>query len=147
MFSADKDQRYLIRVGEQFDSESGDFTLELFRPEPEAQAAGPPAAAPWRRRHGRPRAGSHGRLVEAAAAGTPYVVTDRVALGRLPDASRCTSRASASFDFASPVDGSRCNAHNLFTPERSGRHSFLVRAGRGERGPQEYRLRVRARHT
>src|SRR6185503_19681119 len=40
VFNADKDQSYLIRVGEQFNSESGDFTLELFRPEPEARPPG-----------------------------------------------------------------------------------------------------------
>ncbi len=142
VFSADKDQRYLIRVGEQFNSESGDFTLDLFRPEPEAR----PPGRRLPRRGGVATVDRARDLTDAWSkrlrAGTPYVVTIASRSAACPTV-EVYEPGINSFDFASPVDGSRCNAHNLFTPERTGRHSFLVRAGRGERGPQEYRLRVR----
>ena len=51
-FVAEKDKRYLIRVGERFGSESGDFRLELFVPEPggaPARAAHSHAAVALRR--------------------------------------------------------------------------------------------------
>ena len=142
VFSADKDQRYLIRVSEEFNSESGDFTLELFRPEPEAR----PPGRRLPRRGGVATVDRAHDLTDAWSkrlrAGVPYVVTVASRSAACPSVS-VYEPGIGSFDFASPVDGSQCNAHNLFTPERTGRHSFLVRAGRGERGLQEYRLRVR----
>jgi len=142
VFNADREQRYLIRVGEAFDSESGDFTLDLFRPEPEAR----PPGRRLPRRGGVATVDRARDLTDAWSkklrAGTPYVVTVASRSAACPTVD-VYEPGIGSFDFASPVDGSRCNAHNLFTPERGGRHSFLVRAGRGERGPQRYRLRVR----
>jgi hypothetical protein len=142
VFSADKDQRYLIRVGEAFDSESGDFTLDLFRPEPEAK----PPGRRLPRRGGVATVDRARDLTDAWSkrlrAGTPYVVTIASHTDACPTVDVYEPGIN-SFDFASPVDGSRCDAHNLFTPERNGRHSFLVRAGRGDQGLQEYRMRVR----
>ena len=142
VFNADKGQRYLIRVGEEFNSESGDFTLELFEPEPEARPPGRRlprrgGVATVDRAHDLTDAWS-----KALRAGVPYVVTVASRSAACPSV-QVYEPGINSFDFAQPVDGSQCNAHNLFTPERSGRHSFLVRAGRGERGAQRYRLRVR----
>ena len=142
VFTAEKDQRYLIRVGEQFGSESGDFTLELFVPEPEARPPGPRLP----RRGGVATVDRARDLTDAWSkrlrAGTSYVVT---LASRSP---ACPSVAVyepglSSFDETGPLDGSGCNAHNLFTPDRTGRYSFLVRAGRGDRGAQRYRLRAR----
>ncbi|MFL6039651.1 MAG: hypothetical protein ACJ74B_13575 [Gaiellaceae bacterium] len=142
VFGADKDERYLIRVGEQFDSESGDFTLDLFRPEPEAT----PPGRRLPRRGGVATVDRARDLTDAWSkrlrAGVPYVVTVASRAGACQTVDVYEPGIN-SFDSAEPVDGSRCNAHNLFTPDRSGRHSFLVQAGRGERGPQRYRLRVR----
>ena len=142
VFTADKGQRYLIRVAEQFNSESGDFTLELFEPEPEAR----PPGRRLPRRGGVATVDRAHDLTDAWSkvlrAGTPYVVTVASRSGACPTVG-VYEPGIGSFGGASQVDGSRCNAHNLFTPERNGRHSFLVRAGRGERGAQRYRLRVR----
>ncbi len=142
VFPADKDERYLIRVAEQFGSESADFTLELFAPEPEAR----PPGRRLPRRGGVATVDRARDLTDAWSkvlrAGTPYVVTVATRSNACPTV-RVYEPGIGGFDDAEQVDGSQCNAHNLFTPERDGRHSFLVRAGRGERGPQRYRLRVR----
>jgi hypothetical protein len=141
VFTADKDQTYLIRVGEEFDSESGDFTLDLFRPEPEAT----PPGRRLPRRGGVATVDRARDLTDAWSKrlrrGVPYVVT--VAARTSCPSVAVYEPGINSFDSAEQVDGSQCNAHNLFTPERTGRHSFLVRAGRGERGAHRYRLRVR----
>ena len=54
-FVAETEKRYLIRVGEEFDSESGDFRLELFQPGAGSQASWAAPAAPRRRRDRRSR--------------------------------------------------------------------------------------------
>jgi hypothetical protein len=141
-FTAEKDQRYLIRVGQQSGSEPGDFTLELFSPEPEAS----PPGRRLPRRGGVATVDRARDLSDAWSkvlrAGTSYVVTLASRSDACPRVSVYEPGLS-SFDETGPLDGSRCNAHNLFTPERSGRYSLLVRAGRGDRGLQRYRLRVR----
>ena len=142
VFGVEKDQRYLIRIGEQAGSESADFTFDLFVPEPDAR----PPGRRLPRRGGVATVDRAHDLTDAWSkrlrSGTPYVVTIASRSAACPSV-QVFEPGINSFDFASPVDGSQCNAHNLFTPERTGRHSFLVRAGRGERGPQKYRLRVR----
>ena len=141
-FTAEKDQGYLIRVGEQFNSEPGDFTLELFVPEPEARPPGRQL----------PRSGGAATVDRARdlsdawskrlRAGTPYVVVVASRSDACPTVD-VYEPGLRDFDSGTTVDGSRCNAHNLFTPERTGRYSFLVVAGRGAQGAQRYRLRVR----
>ena len=140
-FRAERDTRYLIRVGEQPGSESADFRLELFVPEPEAR----PPGRRLPRRGGVATVDRARDLTDAWSkrlrAGTPYVTT--VASRRACATVAIYEPGLSSFDRAAPLDRTRCNSHNLFTPERTGRYSFLVQAGRGERGPQRYRLRVR----
>lgn len=141
-FTARAGERYLIMVGQQFDSEPGDFALELFSPEPEAT----PPGRRLPRRGGEATVDRARDLSDAWSqrlhAGVSYVVT-------LASRSEACPRvavyepALTSFDETAPLDSSSCNAHNLFTPERTGRYSFLVVAGRGDRGLQRYRLRVR----
>ena len=140
-FTAEKDQRYLIRVGQASGSEPGDFSLELFAPEPEARP-------PGRRL---PRAGGAATVDRARdltdawsktlRAGTSYVVTlaAREACPRV----EVYEPGLSDFDTATPIDVQRCNSHNLVTPDRSGRYSFLVRASRRASGLQRYRLRAR----
>lgn len=141
-FTAKKDERYLIMVSESFNSESAGFTLESFIPEPEARPPGP--ALP---RRGAVATVDRARDLSDAwskvlQAGTSYVFTIASRSEACPSAS-VYEPGIGGFDFASPLRRVRCNAHRLFTPDRSGRYSFLVRAGRGERGTQRYRLRVR----
>jgi hypothetical protein len=141
-FAASKDERYLILVGESFDSESAGFTLDLFSPEPEAQPPG----------RSLPRLGGRADVERAhdlsdawskvLRAGTSYVVTVASRSDACPRVEVYEPGVS-SFDFDEPVRRARCNSHRLFTPERNGRHSFLVRADRAESGLQRYRLRVR----
>lgn len=141
-FTATKGERYLIRVGQAPGSEPGDFSLELFSPEPEATPPG---------RHLPRRGGSAtvDRARDLTDAWSKRLVAGRsyaVVLASRSDG--CPSvgiyaPGTRSFDGADPLDGSRCNRHNLFTPEESGRFSFLVRAGRGAPGSQRYHLRVR----
>lgn len=141
-FAAERGKRYLIRVGEEFGSESAAFRLELFAPEPEARPPGPRLP----RRGGVATVDRARDLSDAWSkrlrAGVPYVVTLASRSAACPTV-RIYQPGLSSFSRTAPLDGARCNAHNLFTPERTGRHSFLVRAGRGDRGPQRYRLRVR----
>jgi hypothetical protein len=142
VFTATKDERYLIRVGRRFGSEHGDFTMELFAPEAEATPPGTRL----------PRSGGRATVDRARdlsdawsrflVAGTPYVFT-------LASRSEGCPRVEihepgiGSFDERPPLKVRRCNRHGLFTPDRNGRHSFLVRPGRGEEGPQAYLLKVR----
>ena len=142
VFTATKDERYLIRVGRRFGSEHGQFTMELFAPEPEA-------TPPGRRL---PRSGGRATVDRARdltdawsrrlTAGTSYVFT-------LASRSEGCPRVEVyepglgSFDAGIPEKVRACNRHGLFTPDRNGRYSFLVRAGRGETGPQGYLLKVR----
>ncbi|MDX6586048.1 MAG: hypothetical protein QOI31_521 [Solirubrobacterales bacterium] len=141
-FTAKAGERYLIMVGQQFGSEPGGFTLELFSPEPEAQPPGrrlPAAGGVATVDRTRDLTDAWSKVLRA---GTSYVVT------LASRAEACPSVAVYepgidSFVGASAVDRASCNAHSLFTPERTGRHSLLVRAGSGERGAQRYRLRVR----
>ena len=140
-FRAEAGKRYLIRVGEEVGSESGDFRLELFVPEAEAR----PPGRRLPRRGGVATVDRARDLTDAWSkrlrAGTPYVATVASRTGACPSVEIYEPRVS-SFD-GPALDRSPCNSHNLFTPERTGRYSFLVRAGRGERGPQRYRMRVR----
>ena len=141
-FVAEKDKRYLVRVGEQFGSESGDFRLELFVPEPEARPPG--RALP--RRGGVATVDRAHDLSDAWSkrlrAGVSYVFTVAARSNGCPRVEVFEPRVT-SFDAATPLDGTECDTHNLFTPDRSGRYSFLVRASRRARGTQGYRLRVR----
>lgn len=142
VFAAEKDARYLIRVGRRFGSEHGQFRMELFAPEPEATPPG---------RH-LPRRGGSATVDRARdltdawsrflVAGTSYVVTLASRSEGCPRV-EIYAPGTGSFVGAEPEKVRRCNAHGLFTPERSGRHSFLVRAGRGDTGPQRYLLKVR----
>jgi hypothetical protein len=140
-FRAQDDRRYLIRVGERPGSESADFRLELFVPEPEAR----PPGRRLPRRGGVATVDRARDLSDAWSkrlrAGTSYVTT--VASRRACPKLAIYEPGLSSFDETGPIDRAQCNSHNLFTPERTGRYSFLVQAGRGERGPQRYRLRVR----
>ena len=61
----------------------------------------------------------------------------------MPGGERVRAGAIAASTPPPPLDGTSCDEHNLFTPDRNGRYSFLVRASRGDRGTQSYRLRVR----
>ena len=132
--SPSSEKRYLIRVGEEFDSESGDFRLELFRPEPEATASGAAAAAPRRRRDGRSRARPDRRVVEAPAGRRVVRRHRRRALERVPGGQRVRAAVSRASTPRSRSTARSCDAHNLFTPDRNGRYSFLVRAvARGSR--------------
>ena len=140
-FRAEKDASYLIMVGQQSGSEPGDFRLELFAPEPEATPPG----------RNLPRRGGRASVDRARdledpwskrlSAGVSYVVTLASSSGACPRVSVYLPGID-SFDEPS-VRSARCNQHRLFTPDRNGRHSFLVRAGHGERGAQRYTLRVR----
>lgn len=141
-FDAVAGEHYLIQVSQQFDSEPGSFKLELFSPEPEARPPGRRlprlgGVATVDRAHDLTDAWSK-RLQK----GTTYVVTLAGPDDACPTVGVFEPPVS-SFDLEEPVDTAACNRHDLFTPERSGRHSFLVRAGRGARGVQRYRLRVR----
>ena len=141
-FRASREERYLIMVAENGGSESAGFTLELFAPEPEARPPGRPIP-----RRGGGATVERGRDLSDAwsrflTAGTPYVFAVASRSGGCPQVS-LYEPGIGSFDDASPLDRSRCNAHNLFTPERSGRYSFLVTPGRSTSGPQRYRIRVR----
>lgn len=140
-FRAEEGATYLIMVGQQVGSEAGDFTLELFVPEPEARPPG----------RNLPRRGGRASVDRARdledpwsrrlTAGVSYVVT----LASHSDACPTVSVYEPgidSFDEVS-VRTAACNRHRLFTPDRNGRHSFLVRAGRRARGAQRYTLRVR----
>jgi hypothetical protein len=141
-FRADQAERYLIMVVENRGSESAGFGLELFAPEPEAEPPGrrlPARGGGATVERGRDLSDAWSRFL---VAGTSYVVTVASRSEACPRVSVYEPGLS-SFDGASRVDGSACNTHNLFTPERSGRYSFLVLAGRGDSGVQRYRLRVR----
>jgi hypothetical protein len=141
-FAAVKDERYLIVVGEDNGSESATFKLDLFAPEPEARPPG----------RSLPRLGGRATVERAhdlsdawsdfLSAGTSYVVTVASRSDACPRVAVYEPGLS-SFDFGEPLRRARCNSHRLFTPERSGRYSFLVRADRSENGLQRYRLRVR----
>ncbi|HEU4658468.1 MAG TPA: hypothetical protein VFR97_13125, partial [Capillimicrobium sp.] len=139
---ATKGERYLIRVGQDFGSEPGDFTLELFSPEPEA-------TPPGRRLPARGGAATVDRARDLTDAWSRRLVAGRsYAVVLASRSAGCPSvevyePGIASFDGPPALAGARCNRHRLFTPERSGRYSFLVRAGRGAPGAQRYRLRVR----
>jgi hypothetical protein len=141
-FVAERDRRYLIRVGEEFDSESGDFRLELFVPEPEAR----PPGRRLPRRGGVATVDRAHDLSDAWSkrlrAGVSYVFTVASGSNGCPRVSVYRPRIS-SFDSASAEDAAGCDEHDLFTPERTGRYSFLVEPGRTARGSQRYRLRVR----
>ena len=141
-FRAVKDERYLIMVAESGGSESDDFSLELFAPEPEAT----PPGRPLPRRGGVATVDRARDLSDAwskrLTAGVSYVATLASRHEACPRFSIYEPGLS-SFDGAESIERARCNGHKLFTPDRSGRYSFLVRAGRGERGLQRYRLRVR----
>ena len=142
VFTANKDERYLIRVGRRFGSEHGDFTLELFAPEPEAT----PPGRKLPRRGGRATVDRARDLTDAwskrLTAGTPYVFTVASRSEGCPRV-EVYEPGLGSFDETGPLKVRPCNAHGLFTPDRDGRYSFLVRAGRGESGPQGYLLKVR----
>jgi hypothetical protein len=142
VFSAAAGERYLVMVDQVFDSEPGDFRLETFVPEPEPTPPGPPLP----RRGGVATVDRARDLTDAWSkrlrAGTSYVATLASRSEACPTFGIYEPGLS-SFDEAGPLRVARCNAHRLFTPERSGRYSFLVRAGRGEQGPQRYRMRVR----
>jgi hypothetical protein len=141
-FVAERGKRYLIRVGEEFDSESGDFRLELFFPEPEAR----PPGRRLPRRGGVATVDRAHDLSDAWSkrlrAGVSYVVTVASGANGCPTVGVFAPGIS-SFDSASSLDSMGCDEHDLFTPERTGRYSFLVRPGRTARGLQRYRLGVR----
>lgn len=140
-FRAEQGERYLVRVGQERGSEPGAFSLELFSPEPEARPPGPLLP----RRGGRATVDRARDLTDAwskrLAAGRPYVVVLASRSDACPGV-EVYPPGVGSFDGAE-LTAQRCNRHRLFTPERSGRYSFLVRAGRGAPGEQRYRLRVR----
>ena len=140
-FQAQTNERYLIRVGQAPQSEAGDFSLELFAPEPEARP-------PGRRL---PRSGGVATVDPARdlsdawsmrlRKGEPYVFTLAARGEACPRVEVYGPNPSSFDDLAS--DSGRCDRHNLFTPERSGRYSFLVRPARRPAGLQRYRLRAR----
>ena len=141
-FTAEKGERYLIRVGEQGGSESGDFTLELFSPEPEASPPGrrlPASGGVATVDRTRDPTDAWSKVLRV---GISYVVTLASRAEACPGV-EVYEPGIDSFFGESTLEEARCNEHSLFTPERTGRYSFLVRAGRSERGAQRYRLRVR----
>ncbi|HEY8584056.1 MAG TPA: hypothetical protein VIL49_13970, partial [Capillimicrobium sp.] len=141
-FTATADERYLIRVGQSFASEPGDFSLDLFSPEPEAR----PPGKLLPRKGGRASVDRTRDDTDAWSARLIAGVTYVVALGSRSDGCPSVSvfePGIGSFGGGGQLGGADCNEHELFTPEESGRYPLLVRAGRNAPGSQRYRLRVR----
>ena len=142
VFTANREERYLIRVGRRFRSEHGQFTMELFAPEPEATPPGrrlPSGGGRATVDRARDLSDAWSRFLQA---GTSYVFTVASRSDGCPRV-EVYEPGIGSFDGAVPEKVRRCNAHGLFTPDRDGRYSFLVRPGRGESDPQRYLLKVR----
>jgi hypothetical protein len=136
-----KGQSYLIRVSQQPQSVSGDFTFNV-------NIGQPPASAPGRQL---PRGGANGtvqRIFEPSNSWSTRMkegVTYRVNLSP----SACTRLSiygpgTTDFEDESPQRTLTCGGYVLFTPgpHASGRYSFLVEPNTSRRGKLSYHLQV-----
>jgi hypothetical protein len=134
----DLDGEYLIRVSKHFDSDPGPFTLAVLVPSAPARPPGKPLPLKGVKDSVDTLSNPSDAFSTQMTAGTSY----RLSLA----ANQCTSLSvygpnTGSFG-SSPKKQLRCGGYRLFTPERSGRYSLLVEAGRS-RGTQKYRLNVK----
>jgi hypothetical protein len=139
-FAPSADTSYLIRVAQRANSTPGTFTLQAF-------VVPPAPALPG---HALPVRGGHGVLdslfntqdvySQDLQAGTTYKFNlvntggGCMTLGMLPPGTTSLSVTAAA--------GLRCAGYRLFTPQLSGRWSFLVSAAPGVDGAQPYTLHV-----
>jgi hypothetical protein len=132
---------YAIRVGKQAGSVADSFQLRVLIPSP-------PPSPPGKELPAKGARGKVDRLVNAGDAYWMHLSAGRTM--RLSLATKgCTSLSvygpgTKSFD-GSPVKRLRCGGYRLFTPSESGRHFFVVEAGRS-RDVQSYRLQVAPAH-
>lgn len=139
-FRMRKGQSYLIRVAQQSQSVSGDFTLLVDIGQPEASAPGQPL----------PRGGASGDVQRVFEPSNAYSAklkeghTYRVNLS--PES---CMRLSIYGPNARSFDGRAkrvlgCGGYTQFTPgpHASGRYSFLIEPASSRRAPQSYHLQV-----
>jgi hypothetical protein len=136
----DLEGEYMIRVGKQFDSVTGNFNLSVLVPNA-------PARPPGKLLPAKGVKDTVDRLINPSdaysvqmTAGVPY----RLNL-RIPE-DQCTSLSvyapgTGSFD-SEPERTLPCGGYRLFSPEQTGRYSLLVEATRG-RETKSYKLRVK----
>lgn len=140
-FPMRKGQSYLIRVSQQAQSVSGDFTLNV-------NIGQPPASAPGRQL---PRGGADGNVQRVFEPSNSYSTdmregtTYRVNLSP----SSCMRLSiygpgTTSFEDDSPRRVLSCGGYTLFTPgpKEGGRYSFLIEPASSRRTPQRYHLQV-----
>jgi hypothetical protein len=139
-FRMRKGQSYLIRVAQQAQSVSGDFTLSVNIGQPEASAPGPPL----------PRGGASGDVQRIFEPSNSYSAklkegkTYRINLS--PES---CMRLSIYGPNADSFDGQAkkvlgCGGYTQFTPgpHESGRYSFLIEPASSRRSPQSYHLQL-----
>jgi hypothetical protein len=140
-FTAHPRTNYLIRVEQRGNSVPGTFRLAVFRPQPAPRAPGVRLRA----------RGASGVLdsVENTAdayrvrlrAGESYRANLAVAGGACANLA-IFGPGTRSFADSSPVDRAGCDGYLLFTPDRSGTYSLLVRAAERLHAGQAYHLQV-----
>jgi hypothetical protein len=140
-FPMKKGQSYLIRVSQQPQSVSGDFTLSV-------NIGQPPASAPGRALPGGGANGTVQRVFEPSNAWSTQMregVTYRVNLS--PQSCMRLSiygPGTTSFDDDSPRRVLTCGGYTLFTPgpHESGRYSLLIEPNSSRRTKQSYHVEV-----
>jgi hypothetical protein len=134
-------QSFLIRVSQQQNSVSGDFTLLVDLGQPAATAPGRPL----------PREGGTGtvqRIFEPSNAwSTELREGETYRINLSPESCMQLSiygPGTRSFEDESPVRTRRCGGYTLFTPgpRQGGRYSFLIQPNSSRRTAQSYRLQV-----
>jgi hypothetical protein len=132
---------YLIRVGQLFNSVAGTFTLRVVAPDEPATAPGDPLPA-------KGVAGKVDRFANADDAwamqltrGTTYRV-NFVTKGDGCATAEVYPPGSGKRFSGSSIRRLRCDAHSVFTADRSGTFSVLVTAPRASRAALPYRLRA-----
>lgn len=138
-----KDAEYLVRVAALNNSTQDSFKLRLLRPDA-------PESPPGRQLPPRGVAGAVDRLTNpddafavSLHAGTTYRL-NLVSAGGGCVAAEMFSPGSVTFARAAVVRRLRCDHYALFTPRggEGGRYSIRVRAVRGQRIGQQYRVQV-----
>lgn len=144
-FDAVEGGRYVVRVGQRFNSVPGSFSLEAFVPAPPPSAPGPQLAR-----------GGAARTLDAGQDGADAWSTRLREGGRyrvnLADGAEGCVRlqvfapGTTDFDEATPVRTLRCGGYAVLNPGpgEGGRYSFLVTAAARTVGPQPYHLQVAA---
>jgi hypothetical protein len=140
-FTIKKGRSYLIRVSQQEQSVSGDFSLIVDIGQPAARAPGARL----------PRKGANGTVQRVFEPSNAWSTTmDEGVTYRVNLSPQSCMRLSiygpntSSFDGDSPQRVLGCGGYTLFTPgpHQSGRYSFLIEPASSRRNPQRYHLQV-----